>query len=168
MFRKLVIILLLALVGLSAQEADTVEYFDGTPWNRDYFNPRRLLRKNHLDPDFSINYSYNVSFFSTPHGTFGQNSFLAHVAYDFTDNLSLYADFGLWVPLYNSFKFGPIAKEDARRGGAAFILPDVELEYRPTENTYIRLMYVNERDYRRAYGPMGYYYRHWRNSNFYP
>ena len=43
----------------------------------------------------------------------------------------------------------------------------VALEYKPTENSYIQLMFVNENDARKAYGPLRYYYGcPWRASYY--
>ena len=63
------------------------------------------------------------------------------------------------MPLYANFSSGaPIAKEDVRQGKVEFVLPAIALEYKPTENSYIQLMLVNENDARKAYGPLRYYY----------
>ena len=94
-----------------------------------------------------------MSFLSTPFGSITQNSFLAHVAYEFTPDLHLYADLGVWMPLRSTFTGGPFSKEDARQGRPQFVLPALALEYKPTENTYLRLLLVNEKDALRAYGP---------------
>ncbi len=72
------------------------------------------------------------------------------------------------MPLYANFRSGaPIAKEDVRQGKVEFVLPSVALEYKPTENSYIQLMFVNENDARKAYGPLRYYYGcPWRASYY--
>ena len=132
---------------------------DGIPWNRSYFPRERLLRRTSIDPALSVAYTYSASFTSGPFGSFAQQSYLAHLAYEFTPDLHLYADLGLWMPLYANFRSGaPIAKEDVRQGKVEFVLPSVALEYKPTENSYIQLMFVNENDARKAYGPLRYYY----------
>lgn len=132
---------------------------DGIPWNRSYFPRERLLRRTSIDPALSVAYTYSASFTSGPFGSFAQQSYLAHLAYEFTPDLHLYADLGLWMPLYANFRSGaPIAKEDVRQGKVEFVLPAVALEYKPTENSYIQLMIVNENDARKAYGPLRYYY----------
>ena len=132
---------------------------DGIPWNREHFNPDRLLRHETFDPALSVAYTYSVSFFSSPWLKLSQQSYLAHLAYEFTPDLHLYADLGLWMPLYANFSSGaPIAKEDVRQGKVEFVLPAIALEYKPTENSYIQLMLVNENDARKAYGPLRYYY----------
>ena len=132
---------------------------DGIPWNRSYFPRERLLRRTSLDSALSAGFTYSASFVSGPFGTFAQQSYLAHLAYEFTPDLHLYADLGLWMPLYANFRAGaPIAKEDVRQGKVEFVLPAVALEYKPTDNSYIRLMLVNEDDARKAYGPFRYGY----------
>jgi len=132
---------------------------DGIPWNRSYFPRERLLRKTSIDPALSVGFTYSASFTSGPYGNFAQQSYLAHLAYEFTPDLHLYADLGLWMPLYANFRSGaPIAKEDVRQGKVEFVLPAIALEYKPTENSYIHLMLVNEKDARKAYGPLRYYY----------
>ena len=132
---------------------------DGIPWNRSYFPRERLLRRSSIDPALSVAYTYSASFTSGPFGSFAQQSYLAHLAYEFTPDLHLYADLGLWMPLYANFSSGaPIAKEDVRQGKVEFVLPAIALEYKPTENSYIQLMLVNENDARKAYGPLRYYY----------
>lgn len=127
---------------------------DGIPWNREHFDPERLLRRDPIDPALSVAYTYSISFFSSPWLKVSQQSYLAHLAYEFTPDLHLYASLGLWMPLYVHWD-GPksIAKEDVRQGNVQFILPDVELEYRPTENTSLHLMFINESDAFKAYGP---------------
>ena len=141
---------------------------DGIPWNRSYFPRERLLRRSSIDPALSVAYTYSASFTSGPFGSFAQQSYLAHLAYEFTPDLHLYADLGLWMPLYANFRSGaPIAKEDVRQGKVEFVLPSVALEYKPTENSYIQLMFVNENDARKAYGPLRYYYGcPWRASYY--
>ena len=126
----------------------------GIPWNNEYFDPNRLLRRQPIDPALSVAYTYSVSFMGGSFGTFAQQSYLAHLAYEFTPELHLYANLGLWMPLYANFRTGtPIEKEDVRQGNVQFVLPDVELEYRPTNNTTFHLMFVNENDAFKAYGP---------------
>jgi len=127
---------------------------DGIPWNREHFDPERLLRREPIDPALSVAYTCSLSFFSSPWLKVSQQSYLAHLAYEFTPDLHLYASLGLWMPLYVHWD-GPksIAKEDVRQGNVQFILPDVELEYRPTENTSLHLMFINESDAFKAYGP---------------
>ena len=139
---------------------------DGIPWNRDNFDPDRLVRHQTLDPALSVAYTYSVSFLSTPRGSLGQNSFLAHLAYEFTPDLHLYADLGIWMPLHTTFQDGPFSKEDIRQGKAEFVLPAMALEYKPTSNSYIRFVLVNENDARKAYGPLLYPSCYWRNSIF--
>lgn len=132
---------------------------DGIPWNRSYFPRERLLRKSSIDQALSVGFTYSASFTSGPFGSFAQQSYLAHLSYEFTPDLHLYADLGLWMPLYANFSSGaPIAKEDVRQGKVEFVLPAIALEYKPTENSYIQLMLVNENDARKAYGPLRYYY----------
>ena len=132
---------------------------DGIPWNRTYFPREKLLRRSSIDPALSTAFTYSASFTSGPFGSFAQQSYLAHLSYEFTPDLHLYADLGLWMPLYANFRSGTsIAKEDVRQGKVEFVLPAVALEYKPTENSYIRLMLVNEDDARKAYGPLRYYY----------
>ena len=126
----------------------------GIPWNNEYFNPNRLLRHETFDPALSVAYTYSVSFMGGSFGTFAQQSYLAHLAYEFSPELHLYANLGIWMPLYSNLKFGtPIEREDVRQGNVQFVLPDVELEYKPTNNTTFRLMFVNESDAIKAYGP---------------
>lgn len=131
----------------------------GIPWNNEYFDPNRLLRHETFDPALSVAYTYSVSFIGGSFGTFAQQSYLAHLAYEFSPELHLYADLGLWMPLYANFRTGtPIAKEDVQQGNVQFVLPGVELEYKPTSNTTLRLMFINENDAVKAYGPWRYHY----------
>ena len=134
---------------------------DGIPWNREHFAPERLLRHETFDPALSVAYTYSLNFMGGTFGTFAHQSYLAHLAYAFSPELHLYADLGLWMPLYSNFRFGtPIAKEDVRQGNVDVIFPDVSLEYKPNDNMTFRLMFVNESDAFKAYGPYRrYYYR---------
>ena len=73
------------------------------------------------------------------------------------------------MPLYSNFRFGtPIAKEDVRQGNVDVILPDIALEYKPNENMSFRLMFVNENDAFKAYGPYRHFYGGcpWRTSYY--
>jgi hypothetical protein len=73
------------------------------------------------------------------------------------------------MPLYSNFRFGtPIAKEDVRQGNVDVILPDISLEYRPNDNMSFRLMFVNENDAFKAYGPYRHFYSGcpWRTSYY--
>ncbi|MBR6449506.1 MAG: hypothetical protein IKS96_06130 [Fibrobacter sp.] len=143
---------------------------DGIPWNREHFDPERLIRHDTFDPALKVAYTYSVSFIGGSFGSFAQQSFMAHFAYEFTPSLHLYANVGLWMPLYSHFRFGtPIAREDVKQGNVGILLPDIALEYKPNDKVTFRIMYVNERDAFRAYGPHDYFYGScspWRNSIF--
>ena len=143
-----------------------VIHSSGIPWNREHFDPERLIRHDTFDPALKVAYTYSVSFVGGSFGSFAQQSFMAHFAYEFTPNLHLYANVGLWMPLYSNIHFGtPIAREDVRQGKVDVLIPDIALEYKPSENLTFRVMYVNERDAFRAYGPHRYFYDDcpWRN-----
>lgn len=132
---------------------------DGIPWNREHFDPERLVRHETFDPALKVAYTYSVSFMGGSFGTFAQQSYMAHLAYEFSPELHLYANVGLWMPLYSNFRFGtPIAKEDVRQGNVDVVIPDITLEYKPNDNMSFRLMFVNGNDAFKAYGPHGYYY----------
>lgn len=142
---------------------------DGIPWNREHFDPERLVRHKTFDPALKVAYTYSVSFMGGTFGSFAQQSYMAHLAYEFTPELHLYANVGLWMPLYSNFRFGtPIAKEDVRQGNVDVVLPDIALEYKPNDNMSFRLMFVNERDAFKAYGPHRYLYGGcpWRNPYY--
>lgn len=142
----------------------------GIPWNRDNFDPSILVRRPTFDPALSVAYTYSVSFIGGTYGSFAQQSYVAHMAYEFSPEWHLYADLGLWMPLYSNLSGDlPLAKEDIRQGRVDFILPDVTLEYKPSDNVSMRLMIVNEQDAMKAYGPYRYYGGYcnpWRNSIF--
>ena len=72
----------------------------GIPWNREHFDPERLIRHDTFDPALKVAYTYSVSFIGGSFGSFAQQSFMAHFAYEFTPDLHLYANVGLWMPLY--------------------------------------------------------------------
>ena len=132
---------------------------DGIPWNREHFDPERLVRHETFDPALKVAYTYSVSFVGGSFGSFAQQSYMAHLAYEFSPELHLYANMGLWMPLYSNFRFGtPIAKEDVRQGNVDVVIPDVTLEYKPSSNTTLRLMFINENDAFKAYGPHRYLY----------
>lgn len=127
---------------------------DGIPWNRESFDEKKLLRHDTFDPALSVGYTYSVSFIHGPLGSLSQTSYLAHLAYEFSPELHLYADMGLWMPLYVNFNApNGFAREDMRQGNVQFVLPDIGLEYKPSDNTSVRLMLVNERDAFRTFGP---------------
>ena len=131
---------------------------DGIPWNREHFTPERLVRHETFDPALKVAYSYTISFMGGSFGTYAQQSYMAHLAYEFTPELHLYANVGLWMPLYSNFRFGsPVAKEDVRQGRVGIVIPDISLEYKPNDNMSVRVMFINENDAFKAYGP----YRHW-------
>ena len=127
---------------------------DGIPWNREHFDPDRLVRHETFDPALKVAYTYSVSFMGGTFGSFAQQSYMAHLAYEFTPELHLYANVGLWMPLYSNFRFGtPIAKEDARQGNVGVVIPDIALEYKPNDNMSFRVMFVNETMRSRRTGP---------------
>ncbi len=149
-------------------EIDTIYVIhdSGIPWNRERFDPERLIRHDTFDPALKVAYTYSVSFIGGSLGSFAQQSFMAHFAYEFTPNLHLYANVGLWMPLYSNIRFGtPIAREDVKQGNVGILIPDIALEYKPNDKVTFRVMYVNERDAFRAYGPHRYFYDDcpWRN-----
>ena len=141
--------------------------FDGVPWNRTFFPRERLLKRSTIDPALGVAFSYSVNFIGGTYGTFAQHSYLAHLAYEFMPNLHLYADLGLWMPLYaRPSADAPIPKEDVRMGKVDLVIPAVALEYKPTDNSAIRLLLVNESDAFKAYGPFLHSSCYWRNSIF--
>ena len=126
---------------------------DGIPWNRERFDSDRLVRHDTFDPALKVAYSYSLNLVAGNFGSFANQSFMAHFAYEFTPNLHLYANVGLGMPLFANINNGSrIAREDLRQGNVSVLIPDISLEYKPSENTYIRLSYVNERDSFKAYG----------------
>lgn len=145
------------------------EESSGIPWNRDYFDTGILLRQTSIDPALFSAYSYTVSFASGPFGSFAQSTYMAHLAYEFSPDVHLFANLGLWMPLYTSIKTGaPVAKEDARQGNMDFILPDITLEYKINQNATLHLSVINEEDYMKAYVPHFRTIIPRRNSNFWP
>ena len=68
---------------------------DGIPWNREHFDPDRLVRHETFDPALKVAYTYSVSFMGGTFGSFAQQSYMAHLAYEFTPELHLYANVGL-------------------------------------------------------------------------
>ena len=161
-----------AIAAPEVQEQETeidtiyVIHDSGIPWNREHFDPERLIRHDTFDPALKVAYTYSVSFIGGSLGSFAQQSFMAHFAYEFTPNLHLYANVGLWMPLYSNIRFGtPIAREDVKQGNVGILIPDITLEYKPNDNVTFRVMYVNEHDAFRAYGPHRFFYDDcpWRN-----
>ena len=161
-----------AIAAPKVQEQETeidtiyVIHDSGIPWNREHFDPERLIRHDTFDPALKVAYTYSVSFIGGSLGSFAQQSFMAHFAYEFTPNLHLYANVGLWMPLYSNIRFGtPIAREDVKQGNVGILIPDITLEYKPNDNVTFRVMYVNEHDAFRAYGPHRFFYDDcpWRN-----
>lgn len=143
---------------------------DGIPWNTENFNKDRLLRQESFDPALTVGYTYSIAFISGPLGSLSHTSYLAHLNYEFSPDLHLYADLGLWMPLYSTLHHpNGFAREDIRQGNVQFVIPDVELEYNPSPNTSVRLMLVNESDMIKAYGLHRTIYRPYatrRNSTF--
>ena len=131
---------------------------DGIPWNRE-FDSDRMVRHQTFDPALKVAYSYSLNFVAGSFGSFANQSFMGHFAYEFTPNLHLYANIGLWMPIYANISNGSrIAREDLRQGNVNVLIPDVSLEYKPSENTLIRISYVNERDALKAYGPRSFFH----------
>ena len=132
---------------------------NGIPWNRERFDSDRLVRHDTFDPALKVAYSYSLNFVAGSFGSFANQSFMAHFAYEFTPNLHLYANVGLGMPLFANINNGSrIAREDLRQGNVSVLIPDISLEYKPSENTYVRLSYVNERDAFKAYGPRHFFH----------
>ena len=131
---------------------------DGIPWNRE-FDSDRMVRHQTFDPALKVAYSYSLNFVAGSFGLFANQSFMGHFAYEFTPNLHLYANVGLWMPLYANISNGSrIAREDLRQGNVNVIVPDISLEYRPSENLLLKVAYVNERDAVKAYGPRSFFH----------
>ena len=130
----------------------------GIPWNRE-FDSNKMVRHQTFDPALKVAYSYSLNFVAGSFGSFASQSFMGHFAYEFTPNLHLYANVGLGLPLYTNFNNeANFAREDLRQGNVSVLIPDISLEYKPSENTYIRLSYVNERDAFKAYGPHNFFH----------
>ena len=131
---------------------------DGIPWNRE-FDSDRMVRHQTFDPALKVAYTYSLNFVAGSFGSFANQSFMGHFAYEFTPDLHLYANIGLWMPIYANISNGSrIAREDLRQGNVNVLIPDVSLEYKPSENTLIRISYVNERDALKAYGPRSFFH----------
>ena len=130
----------------------------GIPWNRE-FDSDRMVRHQTFDPALKVAYTYSLNYVAGSFGSFANQSFMGHFAYEFTPNLHLYANVGLWMPLYANISNGSkIAREDLRQGNVSVLIPDVSLEYKPSENTLIRFSYVNENDAFKAYGPRHFFH----------
>lgn len=151
---------------LSALSVTTLAFADipanvetaGIPWNRE-FDSNKMVRHDTFDPALKVAYTYSLNFASGSFGTLATQSLMADFAYEFTPNLHLYANIGLGMPLYSNFNNGAnIAREDLRQGNVSVLIPNIALEYKPSENTYIRLSYVNERDALKAYGPRSFFH----------
>ena len=134
---------------------------NGIPWNRERFDTDRMVRHQTFDPALKVAYTYSLNFVAGSLGSLASQSLMANFAYEFTPDLHLYANVGLWMPLYANISNGSrIAREDLRQGNVSVLIPDISLEYKPSENTYIRLSYVNERDALKAYGPRRFFHEH--------
>lgn len=140
---------------------------DGIPWNRENFPHQRLLRHQTFDPALTVAYTYSASFVSGSFGSFAQQNYLAHWDYEFTPDLHLFGAIGLWMPLYSNLS-PEISREDARQGKVQPIIPNIGLEYKFSNKSYLHVGITKEDDVLKAYGPMYRYYGPWRNSNFYP
>ena len=94
---------------------------DGIPWNRE-FDSDRMVRHQTFDPALKVAYSYSLNFVAGSFGSFANQSFMGHFAYEFTQNLHLYANVGLWMPIYANISNGSrIAREDLRQGNVNVI-----------------------------------------------
>ena len=134
---------------------------DGIPWNRERFDTDRMVRHQTFDPALKVAYSYSLNLVAGSFGSFANQSFMGHFAYEFTPDLHLYANVGLWMPLYANISDGSrIAREDLRQGNVSVLIPDISLEYRPSENVVLKVAYVNERDALKAYGPRSFFHDH--------
>ena len=131
---------------------------DGIPWNRE-FDSDRMVRHQTFDPALKVAYTYSLNFVAGSFGSLANQSLMGHFAYEFTPNLHLYANVGLWMPIYaNISNKNSIAREDLRQGNFNVLIPDVALEYKPSENVLLKVSYVNERDAFKAYGPRGFFH----------
>ena len=133
----------------------------GIPWNRE-FDSNKMVRHDTFDPALKVAYTYSLNFVGGSFGSFATQSLMANFAYEFTPNLHLYADIGLGMPIFSNINGANIAREDLRQGNVSLLIPNVALEYKPSENTYIRLSYVNERDALKAYGPHSFFHEYHR------
>jgi hypothetical protein len=132
---------------------------NGIPWNRERFDSDRLVRHETFDPALKVAYTYSLNFVGGSFGSFATQSLMANFAYEFSPNLHLYANIGLGMPLYANISNGSrIAREDLRQGNVSLLIPDIALEYKPSENTFVRIAFVNERDAFKAYGPRSFFH----------
>ena len=130
----------------------------GIPWNRE-FDSDQMVRHQTIDPALTVAYTYLLNFAAGSFGSMANQSLMGHFAYEFTPNLHLYANVGLWMPIYANLSNGSkIAREDMRQGNFNVLVPDVALEYKPSENVLLRVSYVNERDALKAYGPRNFFH----------
>lgn len=130
----------------------------GIPWNRE-FDSNQMMRHQTFDPALKVAYTYSLNFAAGSFGSMANQSLMGHFAYEFAPNLHLYANVGLWMPIYANISNGSkIAREDLRQGNFNLLVPDVALEYKPSENVMLRVSYVNERDALKAYGPRNFFH----------
>lgn len=158
MFMKSFILSALSVATLAIADIPANIESTGIPWNRE-FDSDKMVRHQTFDPALTVAYSYSLNFVAGSFGSMANQSFMGHFAYEFNPNLHLYANIGLWMPIYASINNGSkIAREDLRQGNISVLVPDVALEYKPSENVLLRVSYVNERDALKAYGPRNFFH----------
>lgn len=152
-------------VSIPTKDSVSVKKADGTPWNRENFPRERLLRHQTFDPALTVAFEYSANFASGWFGTIAQQSYLALWNYEFSPDLHMFGAIGLWMPLYANLN-SPVAREDVKQGTVQPIIPNIGLEYKFNNNSYVRIGISKEDDALKAYGPIQRYYGPWRNSNF--
>ena len=78
------------LVAAQDTVVDTIYVIQesGIPWNREHFDPERLIRHDTFDPALKVAYTYSVSFIGGSLGSFAQQSFMAQISAKKRDRLS--------------------------------------------------------------------------------
>jgi hypothetical protein len=127
------------------------------PWRDNGFDAN-MLRPNFnlFDPKkFSMQQSYTTSYMSSSYGSLSTGVYLNTLSYQLTPNLSLLADIGMFNMFHSSLNPSWVSPTTGNTNQPAFIMPQMMLEYKPTDNFTMGLSVINVPDYYKAYGPFG-------------
>lgn len=102
--------------------------------------------------NFTMNHSFNVSMLSTATGTVSLTSYTNSMNYQFSKKLSVSADVTMQYSPFASSVYGTGYANQMQKDFSGLNLSRASLNYKISDNSYIKFEYVNEKN-----NPYSYY-----------
>ncbi|MFA5404360.1 MAG: hypothetical protein WC358_05455 [Ignavibacteria bacterium] len=108
--------------------------------------------------NFSMTHSFQVSMLSSKYGSVSLTSYVNSMNYKFNEKLSVSADVKLQYSPYSSSVFGNQYAKNMQNDMSGLILSRLSLDYKLSENSFIKLEFrnLNDGSYYNGYDPMFY------------